>query len=184
MKKSLVLLLMCCLFIPIMKAQETGFGTTGDVMVGYKDKIVSTTLGYDLGYKFIPNLYIGAGPMVSGSFGNGGSEFSVGGYGKIRYVIPLSSTVKPFVDGRVGYAYNLTSSAGDMIYGFGLGIHFSERFNIGVYCHVGNTIEMEEYTYYKTYTTPGGHKGRIPITGTREKNKATFTPALMFSVDF
>lgn len=151
---------------------ETGFAMSTDLTVGYKDKVVSTTLGYDFGYKFIPGLYVGAGPIVGGSFGNGSSAFSVGGYGKVRYAVPLKSSVKPFVDGRVGYSYDLTNSAGGMLYAFGLGVHFAERFNFGVLCNVAKTTEVEV-----SYTKKGKMK-------TTETDKTTFTPGLLFSIEF
>lgn len=164
---------------------ETGFGMSTDLTVGYKDKVVSTTLGYDFGYKFIPSLYVGVGPMVGGSFGDGASSFSAGGYGKVRYTVPLNSSVKPFVDGRVGYSYDLTNSAGGMVYGFGLGVHFAERFNIGVYCDVGSTTEIETYkSKVKSDVKINGKYHYITVTKTREKDKTTFTPALLFSMEF
>lgn len=166
---------------------ETGFGMSSDLTVGYKDKVVSTTLGYDFGYKFIPGLYVGAGPVVGGSFGNGSSTFSVGGYGKVRYTLPLDSSVRPFVDGRVGYSYDLTNSAGGMLYGFGLGIHFAEKFKVGVYCFIDSATEMEEYTYKTSFTTGSGRNKKthyIKHTGTKEVDKTTFTPALLLSMEF
>lgn len=188
MKRILTLFVVLIASISIATAQnETGFGMSADLTVGYKDKVASTTLGYDFGYKFLPGLYVGVGPMVGGSFGNGSSVFSAGGYGKLRYTIPLASSVKPFVDGRAGYSYDLTNSAGDMVYGFGLGVHFAEKFKVGVYCWVGSSTEMEEYTERKSYTIgTGRNKTRhyYNSTGTREKDKTTFTPALLFSMDF
>ena len=72
------MLVMCVLVMNVNAQSEKGFATSGDVMVGYKGKMVQTTLGYDFGYRFLPGLYVGAGPMAAGAFGQGKSNFSAG----------------------------------------------------------------------------------------------------------
>lgn len=191
MKKLLVSFLICLMSISTVVAQdEAGWGTSGDLLVGYKEKTFSTTIGYDFGYRVIPNLYVGVGPMVSASFGNGDSSFAGGGYGKVRFTVPLSFEAKPFVDGRVGYSYSFSNSNGDMFYGAGLGLRFAERFCIGLYCLL---------TYYKTTTTESYIKGyerrynrvdkkyyNVPQYGKREveNSKSIYTPTLLLSFDF
>ena len=71
-------MIVCALVLNVKAQSETGFATSGDVMVGYKDKVVNTILSYDFGYRFLPGLYVGAGPMAAGGFGQGKSNFSAG----------------------------------------------------------------------------------------------------------
>lgn len=190
MKKLFVMLAMCVLVMNVNAQSEKGFATSGDVMVGYKDKFVQTTLGYDFGYHFLPGLYVGAGPMASGAFGQGKSFFSAGGYGKVRYILPLEFSVKPFVDGRAGYAYNFNEKTGAMFYGAGLGVNIGKYLCVGVYCYMPNKVEMSEERYVKRYDkkyNPIDKKTyNVPVYGTREvKNKKLeFVPSLLVSVQF
>ncbi|MBQ2839080.1 MAG: hypothetical protein IJE73_05515 [Muribaculaceae bacterium] len=184
-KVLLVFIISILSFNVVLAQEEKGFSTSADVIIGYSEKTFSTILGYDFGYKFMPDLYIGAGPMVGGSFGSGQSSFAAGAYAKVRYDIPIRFSVKPFVDGRVGYNYNISNEAGGMIYGFGLGVGIAKNIKVGLYCFVGTKQETETYTYYKTHTSP--YTGKVfttKHTGTKTVDKANFIPALLFSVDF
>lgn len=128
--------------------------------------------------------------MVNGSFGNGNSYFSGGAYGKVRFTVPLDFNVLPFVDGRVGYAYNFTESSGDMFYGTGLGIRFAEKFCIGIYCHIAKSSwEIEESYikgYEKRYNKVDKKYYNVPIYGKRtvKESKLDYIPSLLFSVIF
>mgnify|MGYP003301462774 CR=1 FL=1 len=190
MKKLFVMLAMCVLVMNVNAQSEKGFATSGDVMVGYKGKMVQTTLGYDFGCRFLPGLYVGAGPMAAGAFGQGKSNFSAGGYGKVRYILPLEFSVKPFVDGRAGYAYSFEGNTGAMFYGAGLGVNIGKRFCVAVYCHMPKSTEVLEERYIKRYEkkyNPVDKKTyNVPIYGTREvKNgKIQFVPALLVSMQF
>ena len=191
MRKLFVLFMVCLIGISNVSAQdEAGFGTSGDFLVGYKDKTFSTTIGYDFGCRIIPNLYVGVGPMVGASFGNGDSKFAGGGYGKIRFTVPLNLDTKPFVDGRVGYSYSFSDSKGDMFYGAGLGMRFAERYCIGLYCILtySKTMTTESYIkgYEKRYNPIDKKYHQVAMYGTREieNKKSIYTPTLLFSVDF
>lgn len=191
MKKLFVLFVFCLSTSMMSFAQDqTGFGTSGDVLVGYKDKVVSTLLGYDFGYRVIPSLYIGAGPMVSGSFGNGGSSFGGGGYGKVRFTVPLDYNILPVIDGRIGYSYDFNLKDGDMFYGVGFGLRFSERFLAGIYCNISKSTTISEETvitgYEKRYNRIDKKYYNVPIYGKREvkDSKNIFIPALLFSIQF
>lgn len=191
MKKLFVMFMMYLMGISTIVAQdETGFGTSGDFLVGYKEKTFSTTIGYDFGYRIIPSLYVGVGPMVGASFGDGDSQFAGGGYGKVRFTVPLSFEAKPFVDGRVGYSYSFSDSKGDMFYGAGLGMRFAERFCIGIYCILtySKSVTSESYIkgYEKRYNPIDKKYHNVPKYGTREvENKESiYTPTLLFSIDF
>lgn len=190
MKKLFVMLAMCVLVMNVNAQSERGFATSGDVMVGYKDKVVQTTLSYDFGYRFLPGLYVGAGPMAAGGFGQGKSNFSAGGYGKVRYILPLEFSVKPFIDGRVGYAHNFEEKTGVIFYGAGLGVNIGKRFCVAVYCHMPKAVTMSEERYVKRYDkkyNPIDKKTyTVPVYGTREvkNSKLQFVPALLVSMQF
>ena len=116
-------------------AQTSGFASSTDLRLSYKDKVFSTSLGYDLGYKFKDMIYLGAGPMVGFSTGNSISAFSGGGYGKLRFTVPIRSEIKPFIQGNCGYTYNFKSEKGDMFYGGAAGLKF-KNVVVGVYCDI------------------------------------------------
>lgn len=179
------------LFSSVCFAQNNvGFGTSGDILIGYKDKVTTTSIGYDFGYKFIPSLYIGVGPMVSGSFGNGDSSFSGGAYGKVRFTVPLDFNALPFIDGRVGYAYSFSASSGNMFYGAGLGIRFARNFCIGIYCNMSKSSwDVEEsyiQRYEKKYNVIDKKYYTVPVYGRRtvKESKMNYIPSLLFSVMF
>lgn len=190
MKKLFALFVMCLWIISVRAQDKTGYAFSGDVIAGYKNKIISTTLGYDFGYKIIPSLYVGIGPMVGASFGDGDSNFEGGGYGKVRFVVPINAELKPFVDARVGYAYSFSESSGDMFYGAGLGIRFAERYSLGIYCNLtySSTFTYEKYIKgYDRWKDPVSKKYiNIPLYGTKEvkHKKSIYTPAILFSVSF
>ncbi|MBQ2886806.1 MAG: hypothetical protein IJE43_24080 [Alphaproteobacteria bacterium] len=190
MKKLFVIMIVCALVLNVKAQSETGFATSGDVMVGYKDKVVNTILSYDFGYRFLPGLYVGAGPMAAGGFGQGKSNFSAGGYGKVRYILPMEFSVKPFVDGRVGYAHSFEEKTGAMFYGAGLGVNLGKRFCVAVYCHMPKTVTISEERYIKGYEkkyNPIDKKTyNVPVYGTREvkNSKLQFIPALLISMQF
>lgn len=191
MKRISTLLLMCLFSLSFAMAQdETGFGTSADFMIGYKEKTVSTMIGYDFGYKVIPSLYIGAGPMVGASFGNGSSAFSGGGYGKLRFTVPIDFSIRPFVDARAGYSYSFSDSKGNMIYGTGLGVRFSDRFCLGIYCNITKSSweEQESYIsgYEKRYNKVDKKYHSVPVYGKRtvNKSKTNYIPSLLLSINF
>lgn len=167
------------------KDDDKGFAMSLDLLEGYKDKCFSTSVGYDFGYRFIPGLYVGAGPMAAFSYGQGQSAFLVGGYTKVRYIVPIKFTIKPFADVRVGYSYNFKMEKGGMDYGFGLGATLTKNIRLGFYCNIGRRSEIETYKYTKTHKSP--YTGKIYTTthtGTRTVEKPNFVPSLLFSVDF
>lgn len=191
MKRLFVLLSVFCISLSdAFSQEETGFSTSGDFMVGYKEKTVSTTIGYDFGYKILPSLYIGVGPMVGGSFGNGSSDFSGGGYGKLRFTAPIDFSIRPFIDARVGYSYSFSNSKGNVIYGAGLGVRLSDRFSVGIYCNMTKSGWEEEESYIKSYEKRYNKIDKkyykVPIYGKRtiEKNKMNYIPSLLLSVSF
>lgn len=191
MKKLILAITLFMLTINSINAQsETGFATSGDIMIGYKSKIVQTTLGYDFGYRVLPGLYIGAGPMAAVGFGNGNASFSAGGYGKVRYTLPIEFNIKPFIDGRAGYAHNFETKSGGLFYGAGLGLNISEHFCIGIICHMPKSSEItkERYIvkYEKKYNPIDKKTYNVPIYGTREvkNSKLQFVPALLVSMQF
>ena len=191
MKRIFTLLLAIFISLSFAIAQDkTGFGTSGDFMVGYKEKTVITTIGYDFGYSVISGLYIGAGPMAVGAFGNGSSEFSGGGYGKLRFTVPLDFSIRPFVDARAGYVYSFSSSNGNMIYGTGLGVRFSDRFSLGLDCNITKSSWDEEKSYIshyeKRYNKVDKKYYNVPVYGkkTVENSKTNYVPSLLLSVNF
>lgn len=190
--KRLFVILVACLAITssIMAQEETGFGTSADLLIGYKNKTAQTILGYDFGYKLIPGLYLGAGPMVSASFGGAGSSFGGGGYGKIRFTIPLDYSVLPFIDGRVGYGYDFTSKTGGLLYAAGLGVRFNEYFYIGINCNISSSTSTSPETYIKGYEKRYNRVDKkyynVPLYGKRnvDTKNTEFVPTLLFSVQF
>ena len=192
MKKVFIMVGVLFLGMSAARAQkQTGFAMSADLLLGYKDKNFTTTIGYDFGYKPLRCLYIGAGPLVGGVFGNGSSGFSVGGYGKLRFALPLKEDrVAPFVDVRGGYAYSLTNSSGDPIYGAGLGVRFARKYSVGIYCNI-NTYEVVTQESYIS----GYNRRKNPLTGKYQNfpvyskrnvsnTKTNYTPSLLFSIDF
>jgi len=185
-----------CLFISISSyAQNSGFATSSDLKLGYKDKVFSTYLGYDLGYKFKDMLYLGAGPIAGVSTGNDVTAFSAGGYGKIRFTIPLRTEIKPFVQGNCGYLYNFKSEKGGMIYGAGAGVKF-KKLVVGLYCDISTnkTTITSTGSFWKETTTrrnlnnsssnTGPNGKYITYTTTDEKTEWIITPNFLIGIEF
>lgn len=170
--------------------KETGFAMSADLMIGYQSKTATAVIGYDFGYKPLNWLYVGAGPMVGASFGSGNSAFSAGGYGKVRVHAPLKQDkITPFLDIRGGYSYSVSNSAGNPLYGAGLGVRFARKYSVGIYCNISTTkyMDKEKYTKYERRKNPMTGKYQMyPYTATRdvERKETNYTPALLFSIDF
>lgn len=146
---------------------DPGFAMSTDLTVGYSKERVSAVLGYDLGYRFNSWLYVGAGPMVASSFGDGSTIFNAGGYGKIRFTLPLEFTVKPYLDLKGGYSYNFDSKNGDALFGGGVGVKVN-KFVIGFYANMS--------TYEKPTVNKKGKVG--------SKTELNFTPCLQLGLEF
>lgn len=170
--------------------KQTGFKMSSDIFVGYSDKQATTMLGYDVGYKPLRYLYIGAGPLISGSFGSGKSNFSAGGYAKIRVTAPLKNDrIVPFIDFRGGYSYSFSNSNGGGIYGVGVGLRFSKKFFVGLFCNMNTTKTETQKKYISGYTTvvwPDGSRHQKPIykKKTVTDSKTHYIPSLMFGIEF
>lgn len=163
---------------------DKGFGQNIDVRLGYKSKVASVELDYDLGYRFNNSLYLGAGPAVSVGFGDGGNFVNVGGAGKLSYIFPVSGNVKPMIDLRGGYMYNLDAKDGDFFLGGDLGVNISKKFNVGISVVGQKATEVkvkkkkaEEYTKWQftpqlflTYELGrGGKKNLTPEEKARQQ---------------
>lgn len=111
---------------------SSGLGMSADLGLGYRSKVFSATFSYDIGYQLKRMLYFGAGPVVEGDFGNGGSAFSAGGHVKVLFIAPLKGNVAPMIAARVGYLYNFEAEDGGMFFGGDLGLSISRRFNVGL----------------------------------------------------
>jgi len=185
-----------CLFMSTFSfAQKNGFAMSSDLKLGYKDKVFSTTLGYDIGYKFKDMLYFGVGPVVGVSTGNDVTAFSAGGYGKVRFTIPLRAEIKPFVQGNCGYVYNFKSEKGGMSYGAGAGVKFKNVL-VGVYCDIATnkTTITSTGSYWKETSTrrdfsnPGKNSGSngkyITYTTTDKKTEWIVTPNFLIGIEF
>ncbi|NDV64160.1 hypothetical protein [Bacteroides sp. 224] len=190
MKKLTLFLLACVLSTSISLAQKsTGFSTSSDLLIGYKDDIVTTTIGYDFGYKIIPDLYFGVGPMVSASFGEG-ENFSAGGYGKVRYTVPLNTTIRPFIDARAGYSHSFSIKSGDMMYGAGLGVRIGKKFGVGICVNISTTSTTTKETYKsgteRVYSNALKKWVDKAVYSKRDikKSKTNYTPALFCSFEF
>lgn len=126
--------------------------------------------------------------MVSGSFGNGNSVFGAGGYGKIRYCVPLRFEARPFIEARTGYSYSFSNNLGDMVYGVGLGIRLADKYSVGIYCSIsssGYTTQESYISGYERVNIAGKYYDR-PIWKKRDitHSDTYYTPALLFSLDF
>ena len=195
-KTNLTKLLYVCLLSvanPVSAQDESGFASGTDLMLGYSEKVFSTSLGYDLGYKWRSLVYLGVGPVAGFSTGNGQSNFSGGGYGKLRITIPIKTEIKPFVEGRTGYSYNFKNENGAMFYGAGAGVKFNKMV-IGVYVGISSTTTETKETY--SYFQPSSQRIRIGKTssgptgtwhtGTRvnEETEWHFTPNFLIGFEF
>lgn len=142
---------------------DKGFTASTDIGLTYNIKNENFSAGYniDAGYTIVKGLYIGVGPSISIAFSDGEKAYSVGGYGKIRYTVPLKSKAKPFIDGRGGYSYSIETGAGAPICMAGLGTQIGNSFCIGIYCSMG----FSNYTYTTTEEYQSGTE-RVYIPGT------------------
>lgn len=197
MKKSARLFLTACCLLSFCAASaqhRSGFASGADLMLGYSDKVFSTSLGYDLGYKWKNILYLGVGPTAGYSTGNGVSAFSAGGYGKLRVTVPIKSDIKPFVEGRTGYSYDFKSENGGMFYGAGAGAKF-HKMVIGVYVSISSTTTETSHTtsYFQTTSqrrditgnTSSAPTGKWHTSTTVDKDTEwDFTPNFLIGFEF
>ena len=178
---------------PSVSAQS-GFSSGADLRFGYSEKVFSTALGYDMGYKWKDMLYLGAGPIVGFATGGGSSSFSGGGYWKLRFIVPINYDIKPFLAGRVGYNYNFKSKDGGMLYGAAVGVKL-RQFYVGFYLDISSTTISTTTTtstyvsHYQrrkidgsSYGSPSGTT--ITSTHTDEDTDWHFTPSLLIGIEF
>lgn len=196
-KTNLTMLLCFCLLAiasPVSAQKESGFASGADLMLGYSDKVFSTGLGYDLGYKWKNIAYLGVGPQVGFSTGSGQSNFSGGGYGKLRVTIPIQTEIKPFVEGRTGYSYDFKNEKGKMFYGAGAGVKFNKMV-IGVYVGISSTTTETKstYSYYQPTSQRRDITGKTTKTPTGKWHTGTtvdkdtewhFTPNFLIGFEF
>ena len=131
--------------------KKSGLAMGTDLRLGYSDKLFTADLGYDLGYKWKNIIYLGVGPDVAISTGSGTTSFLGGGYGKLRFTIPIKTDIKPFLEGRAGYMYNFKTEDGEMNYGAGVGVKF-KKMTIGVFAKIQRLTTETKTTY--TYQVP------------------------------
>lgn len=176
-----------------LTVKSADFGMSSDFLATYKSKVFSMELAYDCGYSFFhKSLYVGVGPSVDAGFWDGGSSFGVGGYAKVRYIVPLNFPVKPYVLGRIGYGYNFTNNDGGLFYGFGMGVHFAKHWGVGCYCAVSTSTTTS--TYSKRVVTHIGRQRGFGSqndkttygwsTYTTEDTETVFTPLLILTYSF
>lgn len=108
---------------------KSGFGTCLETSFGYSNDMFIWGLGASFGFDFRKMLFIGAGPMLRGDFGDN-TSFNLGGFMKARFTAPLRGKVAPMVGARLGYLYNFKSEDGGMFYGGDVGVMFNKRFGI------------------------------------------------------
>ena len=172
--------------------KESGLASGTDLRLGYSDKVFSANLGYDIGYKWKNMIYLGVGPEVGFSTGNGVSAFSGGGYGKLRFTAPLNTEIKPFIEGRGGYLYNFKLENGDFVYGAGIGAKY-KKIVVGLFLNI-STVTTENVVRHSqlvtTYVRDPKRGTTTPIqhwqtsTSTEEESKTKFTPSFLIGFEF
>ncbi len=172
----------------LAQAQEHGFTTSMDFGLSYNDDAYGISYNYDLGYTVVKGLYIGVGPTVGVGIYESTTSFNAGGYGKIRYTAPLNSTIKPFIDGRVRYSYNMETESGGMGYAVGLGAQLTEKFYLGIYCNMSFGSYTISETKTETYKSGTEYKygswwptySTRTVTSTETIDTSSFAPMLAF----
>ena len=175
---------------------QGGLSSGADLRLGYSEKVFTTALGYDLGYKWKDMLYLGAGPMVAFATGHGSSAFSAGGYGKLRFIVPIDYEMKPFAEGRVGYGYNFKAKVGGMLYGAAVGVKY-KKFIIGFYLDISSTTTSTTktstaYSQHSNKRIIGGSKSSYSTpsgvlytnTTTVDDTEWHYTPSFLIGIEF
>ena len=189
-KRCLLLGIVVCMYLPAIAQKKSGISSSSDMRLGYSEKVFTVAFNYDLGYKWKDMLYLGVGPVASYSTGNDNSSASGGGYAKLRFIAPLKTKIRPFVEGRTGYSYNFKVKKGGMEYGAGAGIKYNNTY-FGAYVDISSTTTKETVTGgYWRYTrkdVTGKTKSTrewVSITSTNEHTKWNYTPFLLIGFEF
>lgn len=141
---------------------DRGYAMSLDYLHGFCDGSQSDIISMDFGANIISGLFLGAGPQVSVG-GYSPFTYGMGGQVDLRYTATLWN-VRPYINSRLTYSYNIKNEDGGFGLSFGAGACFAKKYFVGMQF---STTEVE-YTYYETvsYQTKEYYTVSVPYKTT------------------